>query len=198
MTLGGLEGHASEVAGRLPVGMRQRLALGCALVHRPRVLFLDEPTSGVDPVGRLRFWEILLGLARTDSVAVLITTHALTEAEHCDRVALMHDGRLIADAAPATLEQRVEQEVGRVVELGVEPLPQGLAALRAAGHAEAAAFGRKLRFFSRDPRGELARLGPHLDRAGARLLGSAERPLCLEDVFVHYIGALERAEQKLT
>jgi ABC-2 type transport system ATP-binding protein len=196
IALGGLEGHANEIAGRLPVGMRQRLALGCALVHRPRVLFLDEPTSGVDPVGRIRFWDILLELARSDAVSILITTHALAEAERCDRVALMHAGQVIADAAPGALERQVAAEVGHVIEIDAEPLPQALAVLRAAGHPEAAAFGRQLHFFSHDPELELQSLGRSLERAGARLLANAERPLRLEDVFVHYIGALERGREQ--
>jgi ABC-2 type transport system ATP-binding protein len=108
----------------------------------------------------------------------------------------MHGGRVIADASPAALEQQLEAEVGRVVELGAEPLSGALNALRAAGHPETAAFGRQLHFLSREPQTELERLRPGLERAGIRLLASAERRPCLEDVFVHYIGALERGEAK--
>ena len=89
---GGLAGYENETAGQPAMGLRQRLALGCALVHRPQVLFLDEPTSGVDPVGRRQFWEILFQLSRVEGVAILITTHYMTEAEHCDRLALMYPG----------------------------------------------------------------------------------------------------------
>ena len=99
--MAGLRGVEDRLAGSLPMGIRQRLALGCALVHRPGVLFLDEPTSGVDPIGRRRFWEILVRLARSDGVAILVTTHYMSEAEHCDHLALMYAGRMIADASPA-------------------------------------------------------------------------------------------------
>ncbi|WP_312854530.1 ATP-binding cassette domain-containing protein [Paludibacterium denitrificans] len=87
--MAGLEGHENDLAATLPMGLRQRLALGCALVHKPRVLFLDEPTSGVDPLGRRAFWDILFNLSRVDGVAMLVTTHYMSEAEHCDHLALM-------------------------------------------------------------------------------------------------------------
>jgi ABC-2 type transport system ATP-binding protein len=92
------------------MGIRQRLALACALVHGPRVLFLDEPTSGVDPIGRRRFWKILVHLARVEQVAILITTHYMSEAEHCDHLVLMHAGRVIADDSPAALKAALQQE----------------------------------------------------------------------------------------
>ncbi len=110
--MAGLEGREDTWTDDLPMGLRQRLALGCALVHRPEILFLDEPTSGVDPLGRRRFWDILCRLTRDDGVAVLVTTHYLSEVEHCDRVGLMYAGRLVADAAPAELRRQVGAELG--------------------------------------------------------------------------------------
>lgn len=113
LQMAGLAGYERILSGRLPLGLRQRLALGCALVHRPQVLFLDEPTSGVDPLGRRRLWEIIVQLAREDGVAILITTHYMSEAERCDRLGLMHAGRLIADASPAELKKAFERDEGR-------------------------------------------------------------------------------------
>jgi ABC-2 type transport system ATP-binding protein len=112
LEMAGLEGREHTWAEALPMGLRQRLALGCALVHRPGILFLDEPTSGVDPIGRRRFWDILQRLAREDGVAVLVTTHDMLEVEHCDRVGLMYAGRLIADDSPAALRGRVGAAIG--------------------------------------------------------------------------------------
>ncbi|MDE3050337.1 MAG: ABC transporter ATP-binding protein, partial [Nitrospirota bacterium] len=97
VSMAGLKGYEASLTGRLPMGVRQRLALGCALVHQPRVLFLDEPTSGVDPIGRRHFWDILSRLAREEGVAILITTHYMSEAEHCDNLALMYAGRIVAE-----------------------------------------------------------------------------------------------------
>lgn len=110
VALAGLSGVTAQLVSKLPMGIRQRLALACALVHGPRVLFLDEPTSGVDPIGRRRFWEILVHLARVEQVAILITTHYMSEAEHCDHLALMHAGRVIADASPAALKAALQKE----------------------------------------------------------------------------------------
>jgi ABC-2 type transport system ATP-binding protein len=108
--MGGLTGHEHDATGSLPIGLRQRLALGCALLHRPQVLFLDEPTAGVDPAGRRQFWDILFRLAREDSVAILVTTHYMTEAEHCDKIALMHAGRIVASGSPDELKSSLVAE----------------------------------------------------------------------------------------
>jgi ABC-2 type transport system ATP-binding protein len=117
LAMGGLAGHEHDLASDLPMGVRQRLALGCALLHHPQVLFLDEPTSGVDPLGRRRFWDILLHLAREEGVAIIITTHYMSEAERCDRVGLMHAGRLVDAASPAAMKRAVASELGRAVSL---------------------------------------------------------------------------------
>jgi len=98
----------SRLAGRLSGGMRQKLALMCTLLHKPRILFLDEPTSGVDPVSRRDFWEILYQLAR-EGMTVFLTTAYLDEADRCDRVGLMHRGRLIRCDTPAAFKTGTEE-----------------------------------------------------------------------------------------
>ena len=90
--MAGLSGHRDERAGHLPAGWKQRLALGCALLHDPQILFLDEPTSGVDPIRRRMFWELIYGLAG-EGVTVFVTTHYMDEAEYCDRLCLIYRGR---------------------------------------------------------------------------------------------------------
>ncbi len=91
------------VMDALPLGIRQRLQLAVAVLHRPDVLILDEPTSGVDPVARDRFWELIIQLSRQDGVTIFITTHFMNEAQRCDRISLMHAGRILASDAPAAL-----------------------------------------------------------------------------------------------
>jgi ribosome-dependent ATPase len=98
-----LEEHADALAEALPVGIRQRLSLAVAMVHEPEVLILDEPTSGVDPVARDRFWELLVDLSRAHGVTIFVSTHFMNEGERCDRVALMHGGRVLATDTPAAL-----------------------------------------------------------------------------------------------
>ncbi|KVP64706.1 ribosome-associated ATPase/putative transporter RbbA [Burkholderia ubonensis] len=96
-------GLADALPERLPLGMRQRLSLAVAMVHKPELLILDEPTSGVDPVARDSFWQLMIELARRDRVTIFISTHFMNEAERCDRISLMHAGRVLASDAPAEL-----------------------------------------------------------------------------------------------
>jgi ABC-2 type transport system ATP-binding protein len=100
--MAGLAGRESQLAGTLSGGWKQRLALGCAIVHRPPLLFLDEPTAGVDPVSRRRFWSMIFGLAQ-QGVTVFVSTHYLDEAENTNRVAMIYGGRLVALDTPAAL-----------------------------------------------------------------------------------------------
>lgn len=92
----------SRLTRELPPGWRQRLALGCALLHRPEILFLDEPTSGVDPITRRHFWEFIQRLS-SQGMTVFVTTHYMEEAEHCQRVVLINEGRIVADGAPEAI-----------------------------------------------------------------------------------------------
>ncbi|MDD2737847.1 MAG: ribosome-associated ATPase/putative transporter RbbA [Methylomonas lenta] len=98
-----LENALDSMPDALPLGMRQRLSLAVAVIHRPDLLILDEPTSGVDPVARDRFWELIVDLARNDRVTVFISTHFMNEAERCDRISLMHAGKVLASDTPAKL-----------------------------------------------------------------------------------------------
>ena len=192
LDMGGLNGHERDLAGSLPMGLRQRLALGCALVHRPQVLFLDEPTSGVDPVGRRRFWEILFRLSRAEGVAILITTHYMLEAEHCDRLALLFAGRLVADAAPAALKREVEAEAGTLLEIACRQPLLAMEQLAQAGFRETALFGKHIHLLSSAPQRDRVRIAPLLAAAGIQVDAIEARPLSMEDVFVYRVTALER------
>ncbi len=98
-----LRERRNELAGALPGGFRKRLALACTLLHRPQILFLDEPTAGVDPVSRREFWDIIVGLAE-EGTTVMVSTHYLDEAEHCDRLALIYNGHIVASGTPDELK----------------------------------------------------------------------------------------------
>ncbi len=142
----GLAGALDTLPEKLPLGVRQRLSLAVAMVHKPELLILDEPTSGVDPVARDMFWRLMIDLARNDQVTIFISTHFMNEAERCDRISLMHAGRVLVSAAPAelpamrgvaTLEQAfisyLEQAAGNVAPPPAAPAPPAVAAAPRAG-----------------------------------------------------------------
>ena len=122
----GLNGHESTLTRSLSAGWRQRLALGIAVVHQPKLLFLDEPTSGVDPTARRAFWDLIYEMAES-GVTILVTTHYMDEAEYCERVGMMRDGKLLAMDTPSKLKETVVP--GDVWEVFAEPLQSGLTAL---------------------------------------------------------------------
>ncbi len=190
---GGLAARRHDRAGELPMGLRQRLALACATVHEPQVLFLDEPTSGVDPLGRRQFWALLRRLAREQGTAILLTTHYMLEAEYCDRLALMHAGRIVADASPAAMKQALERDAGALLEVAAEPLLPALQALHEAGFPGAVLHGRRIHVLAHDADVARARIEAACAGAGLRLHGVAPRALTMEDVFVHRVLALERS-----
>jgi ABC-2 type transport system ATP-binding protein len=126
LELVGLTGHETTLTRSLSAGWRQRLALGIALVHQPRLLFLDEPTSGVDPTARRAFWDLIYTLAE-NGVTILVTTHYMDEAEYCERVGIMRDGKLLALDTPSSLKRQAIP--GDVWEVVAEPLQTSLVAL---------------------------------------------------------------------
>jgi ABC-2 type transport system ATP-binding protein len=195
VSMAGLQGYETSLTGRLPMGVRQRLALGCALVHQPPVLFLDEPTSGVDPVGRRHFWEILSRLAREEGVAILITTHYMSEAEHCDHLALMYAGKIVAEGSPEAMKRQVEREAGFLLEVTADQPGEALQQMVREGFVGPALFGTTIHLLSKDPVQEEARIRAALSPTAVRVRGIAVRPLTLEDVFVHRVMALERQEE---
>jgi ABC-2 type transport system ATP-binding protein len=189
--MAGLSGHIYERTADLPVGRRQRLALGCALVHRPHVLFLDEPTSGIDPIGRQQFWRILFQLSRAEGVTILVTTHYMSEAEHCDHLGLMHAGRLVADASPEALKHEVEAEAGQLLEIEAEDAVSTIDRLVDLGFSNPEIFGHHVHLLSKSAEQDAARIRKELRFDDPSLI--RVRELSMDDVFVHRIRALERS-----
>lgn len=177
----GLQGHERELTRALSAGWRQRLALGIALVHQPELLFLDEPTSGVDPTARRAFWDLIYELAE-GGVTVLVTTHYMDEAEYCERVGIMRDGRLLAMDTPQALKAQVVP--GDVWEISATPLEKAFLTLQSTGGVlRVALAGDHLRVIT--DRGISRRELEHsLALAGLRVSDLARGEPALEDVFL--------------
>jgi ABC-2 type transport system ATP-binding protein len=186
IAMAGLTGREGQLAGQLSGGWKQRLALGCAIVHQPPVLFLDEPTAGVDPVSRRSFWTLIYGLAR-GGVTIFLTTHYIDEAEHADRVALMLNGRMVALAPPRELRETGLE--GTLLEVDCEPAVDALEFLPGvAGVREVTLYGTLLHVLVDDDLSPDA-LAAVLRDKGLQVTGVRQIKPTLEDVFVSRIRA---------
>ncbi|MEA1890778.1 MAG: ABC transporter ATP-binding protein, partial [Pseudomonadota bacterium] len=146
----GLGEYRQRITHSLPLGLRQRLALACALLHEPELLFLDEPTSGVDPVARRQFWDTVHLMAQTGDVTVLVSTHYMDEAEHCDRLGLMQDGRLIASGSPRELKEQAEAHGGPLVVVHAADFAHAFQCLNKQ-FPQAMLYGRRIQWQSDHP-----------------------------------------------
>ncbi len=181
LELVGLTGHESTLTRSLSAGWRQRLALGIALVHEPRLLFLDEPTSGVDPTARRAFWDLIYELAES-GVTILVTTHYMDEAEYCERVGIMRDGKLLAMDTPSKLKETIIP--GDVWEVYAEPLQAGLMVLPSLeGVLRVGLAGDHLRTITERGK-EKEELLEALARKGVNVKDMIAGEPTLEDVFI--------------
>jgi ABC-2 type transport system ATP-binding protein len=185
LDMAGLRGRERSLARDLAGGWRQRLALGCAILHEPSVLFLDEPTGGVDPVSRRQFWRLIEELARA-GVTVLVTTHYLDEAEHCHRIAIMHDGRLVALGSSHELKQTFAERP--IVEVQTSQPVEVMQALdRIPGVEKTSVFGTAVHAVLSSPAVDAAGLRNGLERAGLDVRATDVVLPSLEDVFLDVV-----------
>jgi ABC-2 type transport system ATP-binding protein len=190
--MAGLEGKQDLLTRSLPGGWKQRLALACAVLHRPQMVFLDEPTGGVDPLSRRRFWSLIDSMA-ADGVTIIVTTHYLDEAERCDRIALMHAGRLVALGTVAELKRvfagRAMLEVSCARVLEAQERLEGQP-----GVLEVAVFGTRLHAVVQDAAEGARRIDEILSGAGHGPVAVERIIPSLEDVFIHCIEAEDAAQ----
>ena len=185
LDMAGLTGREHQLTRELSLGWKQRLALGCAVLHEPRVLFLDEPTSGVDPVSRRQFWDLIYALAEAGTT-VLVSTHYMEEAEYCVRVGIMHRGRLIALGAPSALRAQAPLPI---LEMETDRLLEASALLRdAPGVREAVMFGRRLHVTVQDADQARRELPALLTRQGITVARTELVEPSLEDVMVGLVS----------
>ncbi|MCD6290291.1 MAG: ABC transporter ATP-binding protein [Anaerolineae bacterium] len=183
--MAGLVGREHELAGHLSGGVRQRLALGCAILHRPPILFLDEPTSGVDPTSRRRFWDLIYSFA-AEGVTVMVTTHYMDEAERCHTVGLIHRGRLIALGAPDDL--KTSQMRGQILEIDCEPAMEAIDVLMPLPEVqEVALYGLLLHVTVANAAQATAPIRSALSAAGITVRSIEPVPPTLEDVFISLV-----------
>mgnify|MGYP001304716406 CR=1 FL=1 len=191
--MAGLAEHRRARTAVLSGGWKQRLALGCAVLHEPPVIFLDEPTSGVDPLSRRRFWDLIYDLS-AKGVTVFVTTHYMEEAEYCDRIGLIHRGELVAVGTPHELKTKLMQE--SVIEVICDRPQDAIGALEELEHLKGVAlFGRGLHAVAADADAARRALADRLSERGYEVEAIEEVTPSLEDVFVSLIEARDRAAQ---
>jgi ABC-2 type transport system ATP-binding protein len=191
--MAGLKDHRQTRTALLSGGWKQRLALGCAILHEPPIIFLDEPTSGVDPISRRQFWDLIYELSGK-GVTVFVTTHYMDEAEYCDRIGLIYRGELIALGTPEVLKDRMMEE--EVLDLQCERPQEAMAALdKAAGVKEVALFGKGLHVVVADADRAVGDIRETLTELGFKIFRLEKIVPSLEDVFVSLIEARDRLEQ---
>jgi len=182
LEMAGLRGREKTMTATLAAGWKQRLALGCAVLHKPPILFLDEPTSGVDPISRRQFWELIHQMA-AEGVTVFVTTHYMDEAEYCNRLVLIYRGKIVASGSPAELKRDAMH--GELLLVEGEPLPGAIEALQNQnGIHDVAVFGNALHLVVEDAKRAVPLVRQRLEEQRVKV--SRVEPIrpSLEDVFV--------------
>jgi len=190
LRMAGIEERRSSLTGLLSGGWKQRLALGCAILHEPPILFLDEPTSGVDPIARRTFWDLIYQLSKAGHT-VFVSTHYMDEAEYCHRLALMYRGRVIALGTPAELRGSLGTE--HLLGLEISDVPGGMKLLEnIPGITEVAVFGGGLHVTVDNAARAVPAIRASLDQNGITIAALGPIEPSLEDVFVAMIEREDR------
>jgi len=185
LEMAGLEGRENTLTRDLPGGWRQRLALGCAILHEPRIVFLDEPTGGVDPLSRRRFWNLIGELSR-QGVTVLVTTHYLDEAEHCHRIAIIQAGKLAALGTATELKQVFSSRP--ILEIHASQPVRAMAILDTNPNVEKTSlFGTAVHAVLKDASADPAALTSALEAEGIEVASIQAVSPSLEDVFLDVV-----------
>ncbi len=186
----GLKGEEKLLTKSLPGGWKQRLSFGASVMHQPEILFLDEPTSGVDPLARRQLWRLIRQFAR-NGTAVLVTTHFLEEAEHCQKLAFMVAGEIVAEGTPSEIK---ESQPGKLIEISTDNTQKATQVVRKTLDAwKVARFADSLHLNLENPDQELPKIVQELQQAGVNVTSQRQIQFSLEDAF---IGIVQRASGK--
>lgn len=187
MEMAGLSGREKSLTSELSAGWKQRLALACAILHEPPIVFLDEPTSGVDPISRRRFWDMIYNMADL-GITIFVTTHYMEEAEYCDRIALIYRGRMIAKGTPMELKTGfMDEEILDLRCTSPQTVLSGITGL--AGVSDAALFGAGLHIKTRQAEAAATQVKAKLEDMGVRDFTLEKTLPGMEDVFISLIEA---------
>jgi ABC-2 type transport system ATP-binding protein len=190
LTFSDLTPFKKRLAGNLSGGMKQKLGLVCALIHTPKILFLDEPTNGVDPLSRRDFWRILEQLLR-QNVTIFVSTAYLDEAERCHRIALIHEGRLLGMGTPDEVKQMMR---GSVIQVRTDEPREAFHLLRKKeGTQTANLFGDRVHVVSEQPDTMMEEIRKTLDGAGIQCRGIRVEEPSLEDIFISVLAEKQGA-----
>jgi ABC-2 type transport system ATP-binding protein len=182
LQMAGLKGREKAMTATLAAGWKQRLALGCAVLHKPPILFLDEPTSGVDPISRRQFWELIHRMA-AEGVTVFVTTHYMEEAEYCNRLVLIYRGKIVASGSPAELKRDAMK--GELLLVECEALPSAIEALQGSEMVEdVAVFGNALHLVVENAERAIPLVRDRLEERKVKAARIERIRPSLEDVFV--------------
>jgi ABC-2 type transport system ATP-binding protein len=182
LDMANLKGQENLITGTLPGGWKQRLALGCAVLHKPPIIFLDEPTSGVDPITRRQFWDLIHQMA-AEGVTVFVTTHYMEEAEYCNRLGLIFRGKLVALGSPSELKR--DSTKGELLLVECDSLGSAVESLQSAPDVmDAAVFGNALHLVVKDASTAIPEIQKYLGGQGIAVQRIEKIRPSLEDVFV--------------
>jgi ABC-2 type transport system ATP-binding protein len=194
LEMANLKGQEDLITGTLPGGWKQRLALGCAVLHQPAILFLDEPTSGVDPISRRQFWDLIQKMAE-GGVTVFVTTHYMEEAEYCNRLALIFRGKMVALGTPSALKR--DSMTGELLLIECAPLGDAVEALQSAPDVvDAAVFGNALHLVVENAATAEPRIRRFLEGRSVTVSRIEKIRPTLEDVFVSLTTTRGEAEAR--
>ncbi len=172
-----------RLADKLSGGMKQKLALTCSLIHKPKIIFLDEPTTGVDPVSRRDFWKILSDLQK-EGITILMTTPYLDEAERCNRVALMNQGKIIANDKPQKIKSSTRK---RVLEIVCDNIQVAYTKLKVNTDIDVQIFGDRINIMADDPQIELEKIKSFLTGQGISITSNRTLTPSLENIFIYLV-----------
>jgi drug efflux transport system ATP-binding protein len=194
LEMANLKGQETLITGTLPGGWKQRLALGCAVLHKPSVIFLDEPTSGVDPISRRQFWDLIHHMAE-EGVTVFVTTHYMEEAEYCNRLALIFRGKMVALGTPSELKQKSMK--GELLLVECQPLGDAVEILQSAPDViDAAVFGNGLHLVVRDAAVAIPQVQKYLSDHNVAVARVERINPSLEDVFVSLTSVRDSGKER--